>query len=41
MDEILSATPESIDELITLMTEDAYRSVKTAVELSKWEDGTR
>ena len=41
MDEILSATPESIDELITLMTEDTYRSVKTAVELCKWEDGTR
>ena len=40
MDEILSVTPESIEELIELMTEDTYRSVKTAVELSKWEDGT-
>tara|TARA_Y100001934_G_C11782477_1_gene508833 strand:- start:249 stop:491 length:243 start_codon:yes stop_codon:yes gene_type:complete len=41
MDEILSASPESIEELITLMTEETYKSVKTAVELSKWEDGTR
>ena len=41
MDEILSVTPESIEELIELMTEDTYRSVKTAVELSKWEDGNR
>ena len=41
MDEILSASPESIEELITLMTEETYKSIKTAVELSKWEDGTR
>ena len=41
MDEILSVTPESIEEVIELMTEDTYRSVKTAVELSKWEDGNR
>ena len=41
MDEILSVTPESIEELIELMTEDTYKSVKTAVELSKWEDGNR
>ena len=41
MDEILRASPESIEELITLMTEETYKLVKTAVELSKWEDGTR
>ena len=41
MDEILSASPESIEELITLMTEETYKLVKTAVELSKWDDGTR
>tara|TARA_Y100001933_G_C18578211_1_gene388610 strand:+ start:290 stop:532 length:243 start_codon:yes stop_codon:yes gene_type:complete len=41
MDEILSASPESIEELITMMTEKTYKSVKAAVELSKWEDGTR
>ena len=41
MDEILKANPGSLKELISLMTPNVYESVKTAIEIGKWHDGTR
>ncbi len=41
MSEILNSNPESIDELIAAMDEDAYKSIQTAIEIGKWKDGKR
>ena len=32
--------PDSIEELIEGVTAEAYGSIKTAIELGKWDDGT-
>ena len=41
MDEILNANPETLQELISLMNPSIYESVKSAIEIGKWHDGTR
>ena len=41
MDEILIANPETLQELISLMNPSIYESVKSAIEIGKWHDGTR
>jgi len=41
MNEILDINPESIEQLISTMDEDTYKTIKTAVEVGKWKDGTR
>ena len=33
--------PDSIDALVDAMTPTIYENLKTAVELGKWDDGTR
>lgn len=34
-------TPSSVDELLDEITPAVYESLKTAIELGKWEDGSR
>tara|TARA_B100001029_G_scaffold67707_1_gene55082 strand:- start:236 stop:478 length:243 start_codon:yes stop_codon:yes gene_type:complete len=41
MNEILDINPESIEQLISIMDEDTYKTIQTAVEVGKWKDGTR
>ncbi len=33
--------PESLDQLIDGLTPEIYQRLKTAIELGKWEDGSR
>ena len=43
MNEILDldSNPKSIEQLISIMDEDSYQAIQTAVEVGKWKDGTR
>ena len=41
MNEILDINPESVEQLISIMDEDTYKTIQTAVEVGKWKDGTR
>lgn len=40
-DELFLRRPESIEQLIEGMSADVYSSLKLAIELGKWGDGTR
>ncbi len=40
-DELFMARPESIEQLIEGMNADVYASLKLALEIGKWGDGTR
>ncbi|GJM13844.1 MAG: hypothetical protein DHS20C12_22470 [Pseudohongiella sp.] len=40
-DELFLEKPESIEELIENMNTDVYDSLKLAIELGKWGDGSR
>lgn len=40
-DELSTQRPESVEKLVSEITPDVYESLKTAVELGKWEDGTK
>lgn len=40
-DELFMQRPESIEQLIEGMSADVYASLKLAIELGKWGDGTR
>ena len=41
MNEILDINPESIEQLLSIMDVDTYKTIQTAVEVGKWKDGTR